>query len=514
MNYDELKKIGTEVEVTDALNAPLLSFNIKGATTENVIEVTVKNNENKKIRKTRYNLQKTLKDAGDKKDEFIIEPVFKGDKVSMEATVIRRLEEKEIESKIELGDNLSGKTLILNFPNILGTYANYYDGLIVSEKYMILETFSEDVNAIILKNRSTNKVIETLYSSVGNTNQTNLKNITLPNDFGIVSKVIEEENLFGKPIQYIKVSKTQLVELTESIKEKVPYEPIILFDGYNKIETNTGKVIEITYPKKTDLMKYFLGTTFTFGLNNEDNFLTLDDLYFKDSFTKIEDNVINALFNKLTINCLNSKNNNFSLDCDGNLTVNSITTKVKHENESALTYDKIYPVGSVYHTVTNTNPNAIFGGTWQKIKSQIIDTKWQNFSWTNKNYMGTSQSSYTPNKWRVKDNILYIHVGAGTPNQINTADELEVARIPIKGNNSYADAYKRVWTGAIGGVGAVYGYTVKQNPEFISVILKSHTSDVLPIARWTSTHFTIPLDEEFVFTSGTYDTETTWKRVA
>jgi len=35
----------------------------------------------------------------------------------------------------------------------------------------------------------------------------------------------------------------------------------------------------------------------------------------------------NLEINNLNINCLTSKNNNFSLDSDGNLIVNSITTK-------------------------------------------------------------------------------------------------------------------------------------------------------------------------------------------
>ena len=65
-----------------------------------------------------------------------------------------------------------------------------------------------------------------------------------------------------------------------------------------------------------------------------------EELYFKDCFTEIEEGKINAEFNKTTVKCFDSANQAFSMDCEGNLVVNSITTRVG--NNSSLTIDDIY----------------------------------------------------------------------------------------------------------------------------------------------------------------------------
>lgn len=76
-------------------------------------------------------------------------------------------------------------------------------------------------------------------------------------------------------------------------------------------------------------------------------------------------NEIDATLNNLNLNCLTSRNNNFSLDSDGNLIVKSITTTATNSS-SNLTFNDIYPVGSIYMSVNNTNPSTFFGGSWQQ----------------------------------------------------------------------------------------------------------------------------------------------------
>lgn len=121
------------------------------------------------------------------------------------------------------------------------------------------------------------------------------------------------------------------------------------------------------------------------------------------------------------------------------------------EDLTDVIQNTIYPVGSIYTSKSNTNPSEFMEGTtWKLLEKNVIDTGWQNFSWTNSTYIGTTQSSYTQNKWRVKDNILYIQVGAGSTSNINTDTENEVARIPIKGNTSFNGSPSRVWNGAVG----------------------------------------------------------------
>ena len=93
---------------------------------------------------------------------------------------------------------------------------------------------------------------------------------------------------------------------------------------------------------------------------NEEN---TNNLYFKDCFTKTDNEQINAEFHKVSAECFISKNNKFSLDENGNLTVNSITSKTLVN----LDISRIYPIGSIYLSVNPTNPREFFGGVWVSI---------------------------------------------------------------------------------------------------------------------------------------------------
>jgi len=77
-----------------------------------------------------------------------------------------------------------------------------------------------------------------------------------------------------------------------------------------------------------------------------------------------------AELNNLTINSMNSKNDKFNLDREGNLVVNSITTKLS--SSSGLTFDDIYPVG-IYVEISDEkfDPNVSWQGTW------VLDSKGQ-----------------------------------------------------------------------------------------------------------------------------------------
>ncbi len=92
--------------------------------------------------------------------------------------------------------------------------------------------------------------------------------------------------------------------------------------------------------------------------------------YIIDSFTKEGDNT-NLEVNNVEATCITSSNNNFELDSDGNLTVKSITVEEGILPTQAM-LNFIYPVGSIYMSVNNTNPTTLFGGTWERIEDRFL----------------------------------------------------------------------------------------------------------------------------------------------
>lgn len=109
-------------------------------------------------------------------------------------------------------------------------------------------------------------------------------------------------------------------------------------------------------------------------MENQQNIVTLDDLYFKDAFTKTT-NGIDMEANQITVNCLTSKENKFRLDNNGNLTVKSITAEEGvsfSEIGREVIANFIYPVGAIYLSMNSINPKDIFGGKWEQLKDTFL----------------------------------------------------------------------------------------------------------------------------------------------
>lgn len=161
--------------------------------------------------------------------------------------------------------------------------------------------------------------------------------------------------------------------LSTSLIEELDGFLINLFEGVNYIYTNyTNANIEIIYTKNDDLNNRFLNNAVYYNhkINNDGEF-GLDDIYFKDVFTKTEDK-LNLEVNDAKVECITSKNNKFSLDENGNLVVNSITANSGLTIDDTSVCNLIYPVGSIYLSVSSIDPNLLFGGTWYQLKDKFL----------------------------------------------------------------------------------------------------------------------------------------------
>ena len=175
--------------------------------------------------------------------------------------------------------------------------------------------------------------------------------------------------------------------------------------------------------------------------------------------------------------------------------------------------DLVYPVNSLYETTSSTNPSSLFGGTWSLYQKFVNTNGWKDFTWKNSSYYGTTQSSYTINKWCVVDNIFYTIFGVGAVATINTADETEIYRIPITGMLKN-DSNARAWNGAVGGSGAVSGFILRQNTSYVSLHMKPHTTANNHAAPWYSSFFVVPLNNGVITDSSLFTTKYVWRRTA
>ena len=221
--------------------------------------------------------------------------------------------------------------------------------------------------------------------------------------FDIKENDIVMKSKVSRKIEYNASTQTYSV-LSDVIEEEVEAFPIVLFEGINYIYTNyTNADLTVIYPKNTELNKLLVNSAIYYNHKiTKDGEFSLDDIYFKDCFTKTEDkynldvdninidcitsknnkfsldtngnsvlNSISSNTNKFSfdsngnsvLNSITSPNNKFSLDANGNLVVNSISSTQPITNNQSIC-NLIYPVGSIYLSVNNTNPKNLFGGTW------------------------------------------------------------------------------------------------------------------------------------------------------
>lgn len=92
--------------------------------------------------------------------------------------------------------------------------------------------------------------------------------------------------------------------------------------------------------------------------------------YIENAFT-IEGENTNLEVNNLTVGCITSSNNKFGIDSEGNITGKSLTVEDMRIS-TQLVLDVMYPVGSIYMSINDSNPTTMFGGVWEKIEDKFL----------------------------------------------------------------------------------------------------------------------------------------------
>ena len=80
-------------------------------------------------------------------------------------------------------------------------------------------------------------------------------------------------------------------------------------------------------------------------------------------------------------------------------------------NIGSISFDDIYPVGSIYMSVNSTNPRTLFGGTWTQLKDRFL--LGAGSTYTNGSTGGEASHTLTVNEMPSHSNAQYVTVGSG-----------------------------------------------------------------------------------------------------
>lgn len=211
------------------------------------------------------------------------------------------------------------------------------------------------------------------------------------------------------------------------------------------------------------------------------------------SFTQVEQEAIKALMTSPQIALTFTLNTIYNQENIGNSIQSAIVTSLDQP-----VYRNIVKKSNGHYQV------AINGVVDEEIDSPLQvysddgamifgDTGWKDFLWKNNSFM--VDPYYATNQWRVINGILYVNIGVGQSSTINSNTETEIARIPITGNTTFNSNDTRMWVAAVGEGGAIAGFIMIQNQDYISIHLKPHTSSNAYAGRWYAGMFVVPLDD-------------------
>ena len=115
--------------------------------------------------------------------------------------------------------------------------------------------------------------------------------------------------------------------------------------------------------------------------------------YIINAFTKDGENV-NEEIDNLTVGCINSKDGKFGIDSEGHITGKSLEVEEGMFSRQAI-LDLIYPIGSIYMSITETSPDILIGGGWEQIKDTFLLACGD--SYANGSVGGSASHSHTVN---------------------------------------------------------------------------------------------------------------------
>lgn len=188
-------------------------------------------------------------------------------------------------------------------------------------------------------------------------------------------------------------------------------------------------------------------------------------------FTEIEDGKVNAKFNKTTMKCFDSENNKFSMDCEGNLVVNSIITR--EQSGIGLTFDQVYPVGSIYMSVSSIDPSTLFGGTWEQVKGRFLlgcGNNGDGNDYLVNNVGGEASHQLSINEVPSHAHYVNLVTGANGAHNHNLRRDMVGNEFGIGGGNSVGNSLNgtwsntSIWPNSIGASSAgIHNHTVSGN---------------------------------------------------